>query len=164
MAPSGSPACRIASVKALLKLTMEEWARNAGIHETTLGRGMAKAGIEVKPKKLYTFLEASRGYTGGDLKTEQTRKTRAEADAKELENRVRLGELIETASAKAIYGEIATACRTFIAVELGQVGAEANPTNPDHGREVAVARGRQFLERLSNMEKNKQPVAEAPRE
>lgn len=146
-----------------MQWTVKAAAKELGIHADTLAKGLIRSGLTVERGSRFTTLEVFRGYMG-DLKAEQTRKTRLEADAKELENKVRLGELIETARAKAIYGEIASVCRTFVAVELGQIGAEANPSDPEHGRELALSRGRQFLERLTSMEQTREPAVETSKE
>jgi hypothetical protein len=143
-----------------LSFSLKQAAQALGIHEGTLAKNLVKSGVAVEPHKKYTLREVFLGYQGGDLKVEQTRKTRAEADSKELENRVRLGELIEVSRAKSIYGELLSACKTFIAVELLAAGAECTPSNPEHGRSVMEARGRQFLERVSKMEQSKEEARE----
>ena len=119
-----------------LAFSLNQAAKSLGIHEETLAKNMVKAGLAVEPHKKYTLREVFLGYQGGDLKMEQTRKTRAEADAKELENQIRLGAIIEKdAAEKLIADRLAPIRAKMVAAPTG-LASRLNPTDPELAKAV----------------------------
>ena len=83
--------------------TITAWALSIGITRETLVRALVAAGMNSKPKKL-SAREVFNALTG-DKEAAMTRKLNAEAEAKERENRIAAGEVIDVESASQIYGK-----------------------------------------------------------
>lgn len=112
----------------MMKWTLDKAAKELGIHHETLAKGLVRAGLAVERGSRFSTLDIFRGFQG-DLKTEQTRKTRAEADAKELENRVRLRELIPMAEAAEMTSTVAAVCRAELNGLVG-LASRLTPHSP----------------------------------
>lgn len=117
-----------------MQLNVTKWAKELGIHKDTLAKGLIRAGLDVQPGSKFTLLEIIKGYCG-DLKTEQTRKTRAEADAKEVENKVRMRELIPMTEACEQMNTLAALCRAEINGFPGCAG-RVTPHDPNASKPI----------------------------
>lgn len=79
-------------MKNQIKLSIQRAAVEFGVSRETVRRGLRS--IEIEPKATYTVREVHRALAG-DLKFERGRLVRAQADAAELENRIREGATCE---------------------------------------------------------------------
>lgn len=118
-----------------MKWTLDKAAKELGVHHETLAKGLVRAGLVVDRGSRFSTLEIFRGFQG-DLKTEQTRKTRAEADAKELENRLRLGDIIEREAAQAILTARLAPLRAKLVAAPSSLASRLNPTDPELAKAV----------------------------
>jgi phage terminase Nu1 subunit (DNA packaging protein) len=123
-------------VKKTLAFNLKEAALALGIHEETLAKNMVKSGLAVEPGKKYTLREVFAGYMGGDLKMEQTRKTRAEADAKELENQITQGNIIEREAAEKLIADRLAPIRSKLVAAPTGLASRLNPTDPELAKSV----------------------------
>lgn len=117
-----------------MKWTLDKAAKELGVHHETLAKGLVRAGLVVERGSRFSTLEIFRGFQG-DLKTEQTRKTRAEADAKEVENKVRMRELIPMTEACEQMNTLAALCRAEINGFPGCAG-RVTPHDPNASKPI----------------------------
>ena len=124
---------RPASERAAPSGTLPDWARWTGCPLETLRRNAAAQGYELGPHKsyspseLYKFLFKAKEY-------EQTRLTRAQADAEELANKVRAGELMPLDQITKLVAEYWGPPRDFMIGMPATYAARVNPTDPQAGR------------------------------
>ena len=139
-----------------MKWTLDKAATELGIHKDTLAKGLIRAGLTVERGSRFTTLEVFRGYMG-DLKVEQTRKTRAEADRLELQMEIERGNLIESDVAKGIFTFAIGGVRERFNPEAASsmLAPILNPPNPEHAKTHMRDWLRNALESLSDWDEAK---------
>ncbi len=87
-----------------LKATIHIWSNTIGIDRKTLTQALARSGKAVKDGEKIGAREVFEAITG-DKEAAMTRKLNAEAECKERENRLAVGEIVTIEEAAALYGK-----------------------------------------------------------
>ena len=133
-----------------MKWTLDKAATELGIHKDTLAKGLIRAGLTVERGSRFTTLEVFRGYMG-DLKVEQTRKTRAEADRLELEMQVEQGNLITKEAAKKLITDTFAPLRAALVSQPTRLASRVNPSDPELAKAVLEDDMRSTLAQASKL-------------
>ena len=135
--------------KIELTATVDRWAKAIGIQHRTLQIKLTKAGIMVEPHGL---LSARQVFTAmqGDGAAERTRLVTAKADAQEMENRRRDGELVEIAVAnRMMWGDILMPLRTELDMVGENLAALVNPDNVELATKFLIKWAEQVKQNIS---------------
>jgi hypothetical protein len=118
-----------------MKWSIRRAAREFGVVDETIARGLGALGIRVTRGKTFTTRQIFTAIAG-DLRHERTREARARADLLELDRRERLGELMTIERAADNLRETLTPIRQSILAAPATLAAKCNPSDPHMAREI----------------------------
>jgi hypothetical protein len=121
-----------------MKWTIHKAAVEFGASRETLARGLKANDLDVKAGQEFTTKQIFKALAG-DFKFERTRRERAEADAKERENRVATGELFDLAAIeKRLWTDFLAPLKHECEIMPDQYCALCNPADPATAKKVLV--------------------------